>query len=340
MNERFRCVTLLALFTGCAAFFAAPAVAAGPIELKISHQWPANDVRDQMAWMFAKEVEKRTNGQIKFQIYPSASLFAPHQQFDAMASGALDMAIYPLTYSGGKLPATNLTHMPGLITNYKQAYGWRTAEIGKWLEKYLGDHGVKIVTWNWLTGGVASNADKPILAPADVKGLKARGPGKMTEVLLQAAGAAIASFPSTETYNAMQSRIVDALWTPSSSLISFRLYEVAKHVTTGQGYSFSFVFVPMLMSKATYDNKLTPEQQKIVTEVGLLVQKFAIDAAQKDDQRVAEVYGKAGVKVSQMNEQHFMEWRKLAQQSAWKVFAKQVKDGQKLLDMAQAVKIE
>jgi hypothetical protein len=39
-----------------------------------------------------------------------------------------------------------------------------------------------------------------------------------------------------------------------------------------------------------------------------------------------------------MTEAQFKEWKKLAQQSAWKDFAKDVKDGQKLLDMAEAVK--
>ncbi len=102
-----------------------PAAAAAPLVLKISHQFPANtDFRDQVAQKFAKEVEKRTHGEVTFQIYPGASLYKATQQFDAMANGALDMSVYPLAYSGGKLPATNLTLMPALISSYKQAYDW------------------------------------------------------------------------------------------------------------------------------------------------------------------------------------------------------------------------
>src|SRR5574340_1188624 len=88
---------------------------AAPMVLKISHQFPANtDFRDQVAQKFAKEVEARTHGELKFQIYPGASLYKPNQQFDAMASGALDMSVYPLAYSGGKVPGANLTLMPAL----------------------------------------------------------------------------------------------------------------------------------------------------------------------------------------------------------------------------------
>jgi len=337
MNTGIRRLTVVALLSACVAMISAPAVAAEPVTLKISHQFPANtDFRDVLTRKFAKEVEARTHGQIKFQIYPGASLFKATQQFDALSNGSLDMSVYPLAYSGGKLPEANLTLMPALIKSYQQAYDWEKADIGKWLDKYLADHGVVIITWIWQGGGVASR-EKPILVPADVKGLKVRGAGKMIELMLQDAGASIATFPSDETYNAMQSGVVDALWTSSASLMSFRLQEVAKYVTTAEDHTFWYMFEPLLMSKATFD-KLTPEQQKIVKDVGQSLQKFALDSCKADDKKVAEFYGKAHDKVSQMNETQFNEWKKLAQQSAWKDFAKDVKDGQKLLDMAEAVK--
>ena len=327
----------LGMAAACLAAPTVPAWAAEPMVLKISHQFPANtDFRDRLARMFAKDVEQGTHGQITFQVYPGASLYKPKQQFDAMANGALDMSVYPLAYSGGKLPATNITLMPALIDNYKQAYDWEKADIGKWLTQYLDEHGVEIVTWIWQAGGVASH-ERPILLPADIKGLKTRGAGKMIEVMLQAAGASISTFPSNETYNAMQSGVVDALWTSSASLMSFRLQEVAKYVTTARDHTFWYMFEPLLMSKATYQ-KLTPEQQKIVHEVGQSLQKFALDSCKDDDKRVAEVYGNAGDKVLDMNQQQFMAWKNLAEQSAYKDFASEVKDGARLLKMAEAVK--
>lgn len=337
MSKSTKWLAILGCMAASGAPFAAPALAAGPVVLKISHQFPANtDFRDRVARQFAQEVEKRTNGQVKFQIYPGASLYKATQQFDAMSNGALDMAVYPLAYSGGKLPATNITLMPALIDNYKQAYDWQNAPIGQWLTKYLDEHGVKIITWIWQGGGVASR-DKAVLVPADVKGLKTRGAGKEIELMLQAAGASIASFPSNETYNAMQSGVVDALWTSSASLMSFRLQEVAKHVTTARDHTFWYMFEPLLMSKATFD-KLTPEQQKIVMEVGHSLEKYALDACKEDDKKVADVYGKAGAQVHDMTAQQFAQWKKLAETSAWKDFADKVKDGKHIIDLARAVK--
>lgn len=332
----FRSLLLAAVLGGYAMLSGTPAMAAEPVVLKISHQFPANtDFRDQLARKFAAEVEKQTDGAIKFQIYPGASLFKANQQFEAMSSGSLDMSVYPLAYSGGKLPATNLTLMPALIRNYTQGYNWEHEPIGKWLEKYLEDHGVVIVSWVWQAGGVASR-DKAVVGPADVKGLKVRGASKMIELMLQAAGGAIASFPSNESYNAMQSGVVDAIWTSSASLMSFRMNEVAKFVTTAQDHSFWYMFEPLLMSKATYD-KLTPAQQKIVMDVGHSLEQFSLEACKADDNKVADYYGKSGDKVSTMNEQQFDEWKTIAEKSAYKYFADHVKDGANLIKMAEAV---
>ncbi|MGH7211007.1 MAG: hypothetical protein ACREF1_06045, partial [Acetobacteraceae bacterium] len=90
-------------------------------------------------------------------------------------------------------------------------------------------------------------------------------------------------------------------------------------------------------SKDTY-NKLTPAEQKIIMDVGHSLQAYALSSCKADDQKVAEVFGKAGDKVFDMNQQQFLEWKQLAKQSAWKYFADHVKDGQRLLDMAEAVK--
>jgi hypothetical protein len=39
-----------------------------------------------------------------------------------------------------------------------------------------------------------------------------------------------------------------------------------------------------------------------------------------------------------MDDASFAKWRELAKQTSWKTFAENVKNGQKLLDMAQDVK--
>jgi len=327
--------SLLAIGLGAAQ----PALA--QTTLKLSHQFPASttpdgDFRDRLAKQFAAEVEKRTQGQVKITVYPGNSLMKTNTQFGALRKGVLDMSVLPLAYGGGEVPEVNLTLMPALITSYEQGLRWRTSPIGQRLEKHLEEKGMKILTWVWQAGGIAS-AGRPMVTPADVKGSKFRGGSREMDVMLKEAGAAITNVPSNEIYSGMQSKVLDAALTSSTSHISFRLYETSKSFTTGRDHSFWYMFEPLLISMNTF-NKLTPEQQKVLVDVGLSLEKFAMEEAKKDDERAAEVFAKAGIKVVDMDEAAFNQWRALAQKTAWKDFAEKVKDGRTWMDLATSVK--
>ena len=154
--------------------------------------------------------------------------------------------------------------------------------------------------------------------------------------MLKAAGGIISSVTSDETYAAMQTGSLDAAVTSSTSLISFRLQEIAKNVTSARGGSFWFMFEPLLMSKIVFDS-LTPDQQKAITEVGLAQEPFALQAAKADDQALVDIYGKAGVKVSDMTADDIAKWKAVAQDTAWKDYAARNAACANLLKLAEAV---
>lgn len=308
--------------------------------VKISHQFPGGtvdhgDFRDRLVRKFAQEVEAQTNGELKFEIFPASSLVKTFAQFGALQNGSVDMTLYPLAYEGGKIPQVNITLMPGLVTSYEQGHRWKNAPIGAELTRILDEKGVKIVSWIWQAGGVASKP-RAVVEPENVKGVKIRGASKHMDLMLKAAGGSITNVPSNEVYSAMQTGVLDAGVTSSTSIISFRLEEVADHLTSARKNSFWFMFEPLLMAKSTFD-RLTPEQQKIVMEVGASLEQFGIDESKKDDVRAAEVFEKAGKKAYDMDDEAFAKWREVAKASAWKDYAEEVKGGQQLLDMAVAV---
>src|SRR5260221_9168543 len=95
---------------------------------------------------------------------------------------------------------------------------------------------------------------RQIKKPADIAGLKIRGGSREMDMMFKAAGATTANMPSNELYIAMQTGAVDAAVTSSSSLVSFKLEELSKYLTSASGQSFFFVFEPLLMSKQTFDS--------------------------------------------------------------------------------------
>jgi TRAP-type C4-dicarboxylate transport system substrate-binding protein len=225
--------------------------------------------------------------------------------------------------------------MPALVSTYKQGLAWKQAAVGKEFSKFLNDKGIVIVTWIWQAGGVASRAT-PIVNPEDAKGMKIRGGSREMDLMLQAAGAAVLSLPSNELYAAMQTGACDAGLTSSTSLISFKLEEIAKHLTTGRGKSYWYMLEPLIISKSVFD-ALPKKQQDLIMEVGESLEAYGRDAAMADDEAVAKIYEKAGAKVHDLDETIVEKWRKIARETAWKDYAGKNSGSARLLQLAEAV---
>jgi TRAP-type C4-dicarboxylate transport system substrate-binding protein len=329
---------------------AAPAViasarlgSAAPAQmLKISHQFPGGtidegDFRDRVCLKFAAELEKRTNGAIGGQVYPNSSLMKTIPQFSAVRKGALDVSFYPISYAGGEFPELNIGLMPGLVSSYAQGAAWKTSPVGQKFGDFLASKGVIMLSWIWQAGGLASRGT-PVINPEDAKGLKIRGGSREMDMMLQKAGATTLSTPSNELYQAMQTGACDAALTSSTSLISFRLEEVAKSLTTGRGKSYWYMLEPLIMSKEIFD-KLSKAQQDVVMGLGAELEKFGIDESIADDRKVAEVYAKKGAKVADMDDAIVEKWRAIARATAWKDYADRTPLSADLLKLAEAVHV-
>ena len=273
-----------------------------------------------MCRKFGAELEKRTNGALGAQVYPNSSLMKTVAQYSAVRKGALDVSFYPISYAGGEFSELNIGLMPGLVSSYKQGAAWKKAEVGKKFSAFLESKGVLLISWIWQAGGCVNRSATPIVNPDDAKGLKIRGGSREFDMMLQAAGATTLSTPSNELYAAMQTGACDATYTSSTSLISFRLEEVAKSLTTGRGKSYWFMLEPLIMSKQVFDSLPKPQQDAIMA-LGQEMEEFGTKEAMADDQKVAEVYAKKGAKVSDLDDAIVEKWRTIARDTAWKDYA-------------------
>jgi len=323
---------------GAAALTPGASFAQGNAGLKISHQFPggtldAGDFRDRLCRKFAAEVEKRTGGALKASVFPGSSLMKTNAQFSALRKGALDMSLYPLPYAGGEVPETNIGLMPALVPSYEVGARWKNADVGKLLASSLEKKGVLIVSWVWQAGGVASRSRK-LVSPADARGLKVRGGSREMDMMLKEAGASVISLPSNEIYAAMQTGAMDAAMTSSTSFISFKLEELAKHLTTGRNKAYWFMLEPLMISKDVF-SALPKAQQDVIMAVGAELEAFGTEAAKADDKLVAEIYAKAGAQVYDIDEATLKQWQVIAQATAWKDYAERSETCAALIKAAQ-----
>ncbi len=308
--------------------------------LKLSHQFPGGtieegDFRDRMSRMFAKAVTERSKGALEVQVYPGSSLMKTNAQFAAMRKGALDLSLYPAPYAGGEVPETNIGLMPALVPSYEQALAWKNAPVGRKLTSILESKGIVLVSWVWQAGGLVSR-ERPLLTPDDAKGMKVRGGSREMDLMMKAAGAATLSIPSNESYAAMQTGACDAVLTSSTSLISFRLEELAKYLLSGKERSYWFMLEPIMMSKSIFD-AMPGDQRDVIMAVGAELEAFGQKGAKEDDVRVEQIFSKAGAKVQQLDDANLRKWRDIARDTAWKDFAAKSEACADLLKMAEQV---
>ena len=303
-------------------------------ELRLSHQWSTKDIRHKVAVKVANYVKQKNVG-LSIKIFPSKSLFKPKEQYKPLTRGQLDMTVFPLSYAGGQQPAYNLTLMPGLVKNHDHAARLNKSSFMQEIEKIMASDDVMVLVHGYLAGGFAGK-EKCITGPKDVKGLQTRAAGKAFENMLVGAGASIASMPSSAIYNAMQTGVLQAANTSSSSFVSYRIYEQVKCYTPAGKTALWFMYQPLLMNKTVFDS-LDKNQQTVLMEGAKIAEEYYLNGAKKEDDASVKVFKKNGVRIKEMSVDEFNAWREIAKETSYKKFVSGYKDGQRLLDLALAV---
>ena len=303
-------------------------------DLRLSHQWSNKDIRHQVAQIVADEVAA-ADVDLNIKIFGSGSLFKAREQYRPLSRGQLDMSVLPLSYAGGQQPSYNLTLMPGLVKNHDHAARLSSSPYMAALEETMAEDDVMVLVHGYLACGFVGK-DKCITKPEDVAGLQTRAAGKAFEQMLAGADASITSMSSAEIYNAMQTGILNAANTSSSSFVSYRIYEQVSCYTPAGDVALWFMYQPLLMNKTTFEG-LSSEQQDALLAAGTKAEAFYLAEAKKQDAASVAVFEEAGVEIAEMSTEDFDAWRALAQETSYKLFVEEVPEGQELLDMALAV---
>jgi TRAP-type C4-dicarboxylate transport system substrate-binding protein len=334
LMKRINPAGLLAAFT-LAAF--SGSLVAAPVVLRASHQFPGGkgDVRDEMVQIIAREA-KAAGVDLDVQVYPGAALFKPNEQWNALVNGQLDISSFPLDYASGKVREFGATLMPGLVRSHERAVRMNDSPFMKDIRAKIDQAGVVVLSDAWLAGAVASKKGC-VRTPADMKGLKIRSAGPTFAAMWQAAGASIVSVPSNEVYNALQTGVADATDTSTGSFVSFRIYEQVKCITAPGENALWFMYEPVLMSKKSF-NRLDKKQQDALVAAGKKAQAYFAKEAKGLDDEMVKAFKDHNVEVVTLTPAEYDQWLKVAQQSSYVEFAKEVPDGKKLIDAALAVK--
>ena len=260
MKTNHKLVWLLTLVIGVFCF-GLTSSEAKTVELNYSIFFPATHGQTLLASEWAKEIEKRTNGAVKVNIFPGATLTPPDQTYDGVVKGIADLGMSVLSYTKGRFPLSEVIDLPLGYKNGLQATKMTNAFYSKFQPAELAD--TKIMYLHAHGPGIF-HTKKPIKSMDELKGLKIRCTGTSVRVV-SALGATPVAMPQNESYDALQKGVVDGSVSPIETLKGWKIAEVIKSTTENFGSAYTVGFF-VTMNKKKW-NSLPKDVQQTIEQV-------------------------------------------------------------------------
>ena len=271
---------------------------------------------------FAKQLEEKTNGRIKVEVYIGGQLGDENSTTEQVQFGAIDAIRTSCSQLAQFNNLMGAVAQPYLFKDKDQMFRALEGDAGKKLLDSL-ESDSKMVGLAWLDAGSRNfyNTKKDVKTPDDLKGLKIRvQESKPMLDLVQALGASPTPMAYGDVYSALQTGVIDGAENNWPSYLSTNHYEVATHITVDE-----HTRVPelMVMSKMTWD-KISTDDQKLVVEAakaGAEVEKTEWLKQEKEAEDKISAAGKVTItklddkqafqdKVKSLYDQH-PEWKEI-----------------------------
>src|SRR5436190_7485560 len=203
-----------------------------PIVIKFSHVAAKDTPKGKGALKFKELAETRTNGKVKVEVYPNSSLYKDKEELEALQIGAVQM-LAPSVSKFGPLGVKefDVFELPYIFDSYAELREAADGPIGQRLRKQLDPRGI-IGLGYWDNGFKSMSANRLLRKPEDCRGLKMRiASSKIVEANMRALGALPQVMGFSETYQALQTGVVDGTENPPSNFYTQRMHEVQKYFT-------------------------------------------------------------------------------------------------------------
>lgn len=232
----------LALALGLAGM--AMAGTASAQNLRLSHNTGDATTWHKGAERFAELLKERSSG-MNVRVFANAQLTGGDQmkQAEMVSRGSLDFVVTSAINVTPLVPEMAVFSLPYLYSSYEDVDATTNGEPGERMKEIMEKHDIVVLAWGENGFREVTNSVRPIKTPDDLKGLKMRVAGPMYIDVMNALGANPQQMQWTETFSALQQKVVDGQENPIGAvIIPQRVYEVQKYLTSWH-YSYDPIFL-------------------------------------------------------------------------------------------------
>jgi tripartite ATP-independent transporter DctP family solute receptor len=299
-REELMRLTFLASAAAIALALAAPALAQQ--KLKFAHVYETSEpYHTEMVWA-AGEIKKRTKDKFEVQVFPASALGNEQQINQALPLGTIDMIYTGAAFAGASYKPIAISNAPYMFRDYDHWAKYAKSDLFKELAEGYGQATKNKIVALTYYGARHTTANKALMTPADMKGLKLRVPqAPLYLMYTKAVGANATPIAFAEVYLALQNKTVDGQENPLPTIQAKKFYEVQTHINlTGHIYESLVTVIG-----APLWNRLSADEKKVFEEVMLEAAAKASAAIRKSEQELPEWFKKQGKTVVTPNLEEF-----------------------------------
>lgn len=202
------------------------------IDIKAATWHPVTHrLTDDAFKLYGQEIEKRTNGKVKFTWLLGGSLVNPFNAYDGLKSGICDWAYFMTAQKPNEFFITNAVNLPFMADSSSHAAAMLTRmynEIPEMKKEYKKFKPVAFFSTAAVNIHTKGKAPQNL---ADFAGLKTGTPGPMLLQIIKHLGGSAQQLKPGDMYIAVQKGMVEATLFPDAPLRSYKLTELIAHHT-------------------------------------------------------------------------------------------------------------
>ncbi len=304
------------------AFSAAP-VLAQSVTLTLGHAVFESHPLHDAAARFADAVDKRSDGDMKIDIFPARQMGDVKELMEGVQLGTVDMTVNSSSALATLDPAVDAFQLPYVMETYEDFARMAVSPEAQAIMDNLGSHGM--IGLGLYEGGQRHflTTGDTVATMEDFGGLKTRvAPTELFLDIWKATGVNPTPMAYGEVYSGLETGTIDAVEINLTSIQSEGLFDAAKNVTLMGHYFWPGM---LLINKAVFDG-MTEEQQAVLREAAAEVVEPQVMAVKAYDEELKVKLAEEGVSLTEASDELKAELRE-----AWEPVLKKYSDRDPLI---------
>ncbi len=265
-----------------AALLTASPSRAQPVSLTFASAINSEHTATAAMERFKSDVALRTKDTVEIEIVPGGKLGGAVDVLQKVRTDAVFGTWVSIAFVSRLVPQIDALTLPFAFRNYDDAMRTVNGPVGKRIEAELDAKGFTTLGWMELGARHVLNARRPLRTLDDLRGLRIRTqPGETYMAMFRALGTFPVAIDPKDLYLAQQQGHIDAMEVPYSIVDSedYKFYEHLKYISDT---NHILEFIVLIVNKKEF-MRLTPEQQKAISEAARLAAAWQRAAAEQGE---------------------------------------------------------